>query len=355
LGFAAAAQAGAPAPSVFDRSTASVPHDGTVFGSVFVDDTDAARGERSLRRPSGGTEADRLSIGGPLADFDNTTGYAFMAWVKLPSAPMTDQGIVNIGACCAARDGYTLQVLSGGTVRFWGGASDDETNYNIYSTVNVGDGEWHHVGARADGTDIELLIDGVSDGTTGTNLPTSPSLAMGDGGGDFFPSVAGEGVDDGDFGSEILIDEVRVYGSYLDDGAWARALAGIGLPDKLYYDFELAGAAAVNGLRCFKAGTPKGEPKFAGASGELANALETKQTDIGKPRSVCVPTSRDGSVIPDPDVNLVCYQAKDTKTSPKQTKFQKLTQILSNPLGAAQSLELKKPDVYCEPSTLDIM
>ena len=165
---------------------------------------------------------------------------------------------------------------------------------------------------------------------------------------------AGEGVDDPDFGAEILIDEVRVYGSYLDDPAWERAMAGAGQPDRLYYDFEVVVQEPTpqNAWRCFKAGTPKGAPKFPGASGELDNVVETKQTDIGKPRSVCVPTARDGSPIPDDSVSLVCYQAKDAKTSPPQSKFQKVVQVLSNPLGAAQSLELKKADVYCEPSTL---
>jgi hypothetical protein len=356
-----AASAGGPLPSVEDRSAAAT-HDGTPFGSVVVTTDDSARGLRSLYRPAGGTEADRLGIGGTLADFDVPAmgGYAFMAWVKLPSGPPAiGQGVITLGACCDPRDGYTLGIEGDGTVRFWGGATPDngasDENFNIYGTVDVADGDWHHIGARANEMGIQLLIDGAPDGVEASNVPSSPSQAGSTNDASaFFPSVAGEGVDDPDFGAEILIDEVRVYGSYLDDPAWERAMAGAGQPDRLYYDFEVVVQEPTpqNAWRCFKAGTPKGAPKFPGASGELDNVVETKQTDIGKPRSVCVPTARDGSPIPDDSVSLVCYQAKDAKTSPPQSKFQKLVQVLSNPLGAAQSLELKKADVYCEPSTL---
>ena len=123
-------------------------------------------------------------LGRALADFDVPAmgGYAFMAWVKLPSGPpAVGQGVITLGACCEPRDGYTLGIEGDGTVRFWGGATPDngvsDENFNIYGTVDVADGDWHHIGARANEMGIQLLIDGAPDGVEASNVPSSPSQA----------------------------------------------------------------------------------------------------------------------------------------------------------------------------------
>ena len=238
-----------PVPDVPDRGTSGVANDGTLIGNTSLS-TDAALGNGALRSEpvSGAADTTRMSVGGDLTDLDMTGSYTFMAWLKVLSDG--NKGIIQLGACCTAppggsslqaREGYTLNYISRG-LRFWGGSSNADVNHNLFTGSVLNLNQYHHIAVRVQPGDVEIFVDGVSVASGGaSNIPTSPSKVnpnnnLGPGA----PSIGGSNVSTPHNTADVLIDEVRVYGSAVSDADIALIAAGnIGpLPDRLYYDFE---------------------------------------------------------------------------------------------------------------------
>lgn len=193
-------------------------------------------GAYSMQSPASSGNNDYLDITGDVTDLDMTSGYSFMAWVKILGGS-GGQGIIVLGACCSAsgntnetaRQGYVLTIQSGGTPRFWGGSDNNNNNYNTYYYTSINDGNWHHVGVRVNSSQLQILVDGsvvtTNTASSGSNIPTSPSkantnndLAKNN------PQIGGDGISGKGF--DVLIDEVRVYKEYLSDNDWSSAKSG---------------------------------------------------------------------------------------------------------------------------------
>jgi len=202
------------------------PTNGQMNGSISYSN-EAKHGSFSLRSPGGSGANDRLQISGNLTDLDMNGPYSFMAWVKAQGGG-NGQGIVVLGSCCSPRQGYTMMILNDGKVRFWAGANNNDNNHNTYSSQTVNNGQWRHIGVRVKPGKVEILIDGAVSGSNGeSNIPTSPSKANANNDhAPHCPHVGGEGVSSAK-GTEVLIDEVRVYRKWLDNSQWAQAMNGI--------------------------------------------------------------------------------------------------------------------------------
>ena len=192
-------------------------------------------GNYSMQSPASSDYNDYLDITGDITDLDMTSGYSFMAWVKILGGS-GGQGIIVLGACCSAsgntnetgRQGYVLTIESGGSLRFWGGSDNNNTNYNTSYGTSINNGNWRHIGVRVNTDQVQLLVDG-SVVTTNTsyasNIPTSPSKANTNNSyGINNPQIGGDGIHGRGF--DVLIDEVRVYKEYLSDNDWSSAKSG---------------------------------------------------------------------------------------------------------------------------------
>jgi hypothetical protein len=209
-----------------DLSITGNKTDGTPMGTVTYT-TDAAVGNFALHSPVGSGANDRLQIAGNITDLDMTGPYTVMAWIKSSNAS-GGQGIINLGSCCTPRHGYTLNLQNGGTqMRFWGGSTGDDINYNSYETGTFANNTWIHVGYRVNTTSLEWRTNGVSTTTsTLSNLPTAPSMANANQGGVNNPSIGGQGISSAQ-GADVKIDEVRVYQKFLTDTEWTSAMSGM--------------------------------------------------------------------------------------------------------------------------------
>lgn len=235
----------ADASIVADKGTSGVNNFGTTANSVSITNLDAALGQNSLRTPIGNTEF--MSIGGDITDLDMSgSGFTVMAWIRVLSG--TGGSIIGLGNCCGGnavtlnnRQGYTLNLTSDGSLRYWGGSNVNNSNYNAYSSEsNLDNGGWHHVAARVNSNGIQLFVNGNSSSATiqSDGHLTSPSLATPSALSSNVPKIGGRGISTND-ASDMLIDEIRVYGSYLGDTEIMAAMNGGGpAPDRLYYDFE---------------------------------------------------------------------------------------------------------------------
>ncbi|MBM4353974.1 MAG: LamG domain-containing protein [Deltaproteobacteria bacterium] len=195
------------------------------MGSTAYSNT-AKYGSFGMKTPAGSGAADRLQIEGNISDLSMTVSYSFMAWVRITGGS-GGRGVVMLGSCCNNRQGYTFSVNSNGTVRFWGGVDVANDNRNCSGSKNVKDGSWHHVGVRVKSGQVQILVDGVVDGSNGeSNIPAYPNKApYTDTNVMYCPQIGGYGIDNWT-GFESYIDEVRVYSVWLNDAEWAAAMAG---------------------------------------------------------------------------------------------------------------------------------
>ncbi|MBF94562.1 MAG: hypothetical protein CMH58_05310, partial [Myxococcales bacterium] len=219
---------------------------GTLTGTVALTD-DSRYGSSALHSPAESTKDDRLAITGDLTDLDMNEGYSFMAWIK--AEPNTGaQGLVVLGACCTAdpdednaRQGFVLNMQSNGRIRFWGGSDANNINYNTNQQEgDLRDGQWHHVGVRANGGTLELRIDGETVETGDTNVPTSPSQTRTDPNNNTpnAPHIGGAGTD-GVRGGDVVIDEVRVYRRYLSDEDWTSAMGELVIEEPVAFELPV--------------------------------------------------------------------------------------------------------------------
>lgn len=235
--FGAASQAAVFVP---DLGTSGVANDAELVDGAYIS-SDAHTGSGALSS----TGLGRAAIGGDLTDLDiaTATGVSFMAWVKTGDL-LGNNGIMMLGACCNPRNGYSLQFNSDGGLRFWGGSDADVSNYNTTASgLGLDDGTWHHVGVRFDSTGLDILVDGsvVASGTapaTGSSPSAAASAANTSRMGVTVPYIGGPNVDGQVSGTELLIDEVSVFGGFLTNAEWADALNGVNTGDLAYYSFD---------------------------------------------------------------------------------------------------------------------
>jgi hypothetical protein len=103
-------------------------------------------------------------------------------------------------------------------------------------------------------------------------------------------------------------------------------------------------------VRCYAAKDLKQPAKFAGATADVADALGLRSHDLKKPVSVCLAGAVDGLGAADSEAVLVCYQVKDSKTDPPQTKFAPVELATEDGFGEL-GLQARKPTTVCVPAT----
>ena len=182
-------------------------------------------GSYSMQSPSGSSDNDYLSVTGDITDLDMTSEYSIMAWVKILGGS-GGQGILVFGACCSPRQGYILTIESSGRLRFWGGSDSNNSNYNTTSSTSLtADGQWHHIGLRVNSTASQIIINGSLSGSGSSNIPTSPSESNSNTNyAKNNPNIGGSGILG--VGRDVVIDDVRIYKSYLSDSDWSTAMSG---------------------------------------------------------------------------------------------------------------------------------
>jgi subtilisin family serine protease len=195
-----------------------------------------------------------------------------------------------------------------------------------------------------------------------------------DNGGRFATSMArlGDGLAIGSPETDFVVGEGAVYrftpagellqvlrpplpGANSDLGAAVASLgdavvAGAPLDDAVGID---AGAAYFltpsprHRVRCYKA-VPRGTG-FAPTDVPVADAIESTQTLVRRPSSVCVAVSQDGSAVEDAAARLACYDAQDASGEPA---FVRQDVTVVNVFGR-QRLALKKTASLCLASGVD--
>jgi hypothetical protein len=179
--------------------------------------------------------SDSFSINGPLT---------LEAWVKL-NANNTQQGVIErFGAYNSNSGGYNLRITANGKVHFFIGY--DSSNANLYDALDgatvVTTGNWHHLAAVYDGTEMRVYLDGVLDGQKTTSR--APGV------GESNLIIGARGYDAGGSYLNGLIDEVRVsanaaYSGNFTPRAHMTAVSGtVGLwkfTGQLSKDFSVEG------------------------------------------------------------------------------------------------------------------
>jgi hypothetical protein len=199
---------------------------GTFMGLVSRVPGGALNSANAMRSPAAGGPNDYLAINGMITKLNAPTAYSLMAWIKVASAG-NGKGLLIFGSCCNTRQGYTINLQSNATLRFWGGTDVTNTNFNGNDPTNLNDNVFHHIGIRVDAANGQFMIDGNPKGTFPTNVPTSPSLANpnNDDGAEHLPQVGGRGIDLVS-GADVYFDEVKIYKRKLSDTDWQAAMNG---------------------------------------------------------------------------------------------------------------------------------
>lgn len=110
--------------------------------------------------------------------------------------------------------------------------------------------------------------------------------------------------------------------------------------------------ARLNHFKCYKTNVPRGAAGLSPRDVTLVDQFESKLTTVIASKLACAPVDKNGEGIPDPTAHLVCYKIKDTKTRPRQPKFEKQDVLVANQFGD-QPLTVTTPTVLCVPSERD--
>jgi len=205
---------------------------------------------------------DYVDIGNP-SNLSTITSISISAWFKTTD---TVGGLVIVGSDDQIQGRrYILRThnSSGIKLRFFSFSSNSSFN-NIIGTTNINDGQWHHVMAINNGTNLKIYIDGVLDNsnTNGNLINTTfatPNINIG--------RRSYSGIEGYFSGS---IDEVAIWSS--DQSANASAIGGT-IPTDLsaynplgWWSFEVTVTTA----------TDSGS---GGNNGTLVNGV-TRSTDV---------------------------------------------------------------------------
>jgi hypothetical protein len=122
---------------------------------------------------------DYVDIGNPT-NLNTITNISISAWFKTTS---TVNGVI-VGSDDAVQGRrYILRIesSSGMKLRFFSFSSNSSFT-DIIGTTNINDGNWHHVMAINDGTNLKLYVDGALDNsnTNGHAINTTFATRMGD-------------------------------------------------------------------------------------------------------------------------------------------------------------------------------
>jgi hypothetical protein len=102
-------------------------------------------------------------------------------------------------------------------------------------------------------------------------------------------------------------------------------------------------------FKCYDAKTTPGTPKFQPLNVFLEDQFEDKDTRVLKPDTLCNPVDKNGGGIIDPTAHLKCYDIKDVSG---QTPFDGRDVIVVDQFGT-EELTLGKPRTLCVPATKD--
>jgi cysteine-rich repeat protein len=105
----------------------------------------------------------------------------------------------------------------------------------------------------------------------------------------------------------------------------------------------------LDAFKLYKGKNSRGGPKFDGASVVLSDAIETKQTNVKKPRFLGSPAGLGASVPSVPEVSLECYKTADAKG---ESAFVPTVVSTVGPFGSAD-LVLAKAVSLCVPTGID--
>jgi hypothetical protein len=229
------------AQTVIDQGSSGIQDNGSLQGTAVIT-ADARYGSGAVSLPPG--DGNIVKLTQPVTDLDMAGSYTYMTWFKVNSDG--EKGLVGLGNCCAAdggdpRNGYTMNLVSNDRIRYWAGSSANDANHNLYTNITPAlvDGNWHHVAIRVQPGQVDIFVDGVLQVTNSeSNIPTQPSLASENANSTNVPKIGGDGISESS-SADVVIDEVRVYGSALADQSVMDAMNNVGpLPDRLYYTFD---------------------------------------------------------------------------------------------------------------------
>ncbi len=117
--------------------------------------------------------------------FESLTPNTAEAWVRVIGIPATTPRIVfDVTPVSGNNDSLTIQVndtTGYAAAKFYFAAG--LTTYTATSSVNVCDGNWHHLAAVISGGSLYIYVDGVSTSTAAAGWTSSPCLARAGGGG----------------------------------------------------------------------------------------------------------------------------------------------------------------------------
>jgi hypothetical protein len=196
----------------------------------------------------------------PSAALQPTTAVAVSALIKTSATEPGGSEIVSMG------DSYALRVMTNGSLRFLIYSAGNWAWVDTTS-INLLDGNWHHVLGQYTGSQLQVYVDGTL--ITQTAATGSISYTLGTG---FFVGRHGNGVTDRDFNGTI--DQVRVY-SFALSAAEVSALAGENVPTDVAAHWkadESSGTTAADVSANAQHLTLVNGPVFA--AGKLGNALQ---------------------------------------------------------------------------------
>jgi hypothetical protein len=114
--------------------------------------------------------------------------------------------------------------------------------------------------------------------------------------------------------------------------------------------FLPAPSAPVDHYTCYKVATTKGAPKFhtiAQIAVDDAFTPAAKLFDLKKPAHLCMAANQNGAGVPNPNGNLMCYQAVGSKGQPRHVAVSGL--FLANELLQEQA-DTQKEEELCVPA-----
>lgn len=103
-------------------------------------------------------------------------------------------------------------------------------------------------------------------------------------------------------------------------------------------------------FKLYKVKKRKGGPVFAGATVDLGDGFENRTVDAVKAQYYGNPATVEGAPVSIPEVHMVCYRIRDSKSTPGQPKFVQRDVTTSNPFGT-ETLTVVKPTTLCLPSS----
>lgn len=159
-----------------------------------------------------------------------STAWTLAAWVRYVDTSFNYRTVVGLddtsGSFAQPYASAALALTNSGTVRAWYTSTASSGAGQAVSTTGVtvaADGQPHHLVARFDGTNLQVVIDGVQ---RASSTPTGNTTYIG-------PSPLWTiGVNDGNEWWQGSISDVRVYTTAKDDAwcleAWARGVGTYG-------------------------------------------------------------------------------------------------------------------------------